>query len=92
LTLVVDVSLVRREETLAELKLLNQAIACSNSLHQLTAPLPLNWASAHTLLVAAGLLPNGPSLLTDSWRRVYVPSVAGGPLVELVSRSITPAP
>jgi general secretion pathway protein G len=92
LTLVVDVTLVRREETLAELKLLNQTIGLYNSLNLLTAPLPLTWSSAHTLLVAAGLLPNDPSLLTDGWGRAYVPSVAGGPLVALASPSITPVP
>jgi len=92
LTLVVDVTLVRREETLAELKLLNQTIVLYNGLHQLTAPLPQLWSSAFTVLVAAGLLPNDSGLLTDGWGRAYTPSVAGGPLVELVSPSITPVP
>ena len=92
LTLVVDVTLVRREETLAELKLLNQTIGLYNSLYQLTAPLSVTWSSAFTTLVAAGLLPNDSGLLTDGWGRAYVPSVAGGPLVALASPSITPVP
>ncbi len=87
LAIAVDVTPVRREETLAELLVLNQSIRHYNSLNQLSAPLSTNWPAAFSTLVATGFLPNQPDYLTDGWNQTYVAS-GGAPLVELVSPSM----
>jgi prepilin-type N-terminal cleavage/methylation domain-containing protein len=87
LTIAVNVTPVRREETLAELRVLNQSIRHYNSLYQLSAPLSTSWPAAFNTLVATGFLPNQPDYLTDGWNQSYVAS-GGAPLVELASPSM----
>lgn len=83
-----NVTPVRRERTLSELKILNQSIAHYNSLYQLSAPLSATWATAFNSLVAQGLLPNDSDYLTDGWGQPYQSAGGAGPLVELVSASL----
>jgi len=89
-TILVDVTFVRREETVAELRLLNQAITHYNDAYLATAPLSATWSTAFTTLVAKGFLPNDSDYRTDGWGAAYVGSVPGvSPLVELVSPSMS---
>lgn len=85
-----NVTFVRREETLSELKILNQTIALYNAQYQTTAPLSSTWSTAFNTLVSQGLLPNDSDYLSDGWGQAYRATVPGGPLVELSSPSLTP--
>jgi prepilin-type N-terminal cleavage/methylation domain-containing protein len=91
LSIAVDVTSVRREETLAELLLLNQSIRHYNSLYQVSAPLSTSWPTAFNTLVATGFLPNQTDYLTDGWGATYEAS-GGAPLVELLSPTMAGAP
>lgn len=86
LVIVVDVTVVRREHTRDELKVLNQAITLYNGVHMATSPLPPTWAAAFNTLVAQGYLPNDSDYLTDGWGQAYAPT--GNPVVELRSTSM----
>lgn len=86
-----DVTFVRREETLSELRILNQTVAQYNAVNQSSSPLSTTWSSAFNTLVAQGLLPNDSNYLTDGWGQPYEPTVLGGPLVELASPSLKSA-
>lgn len=86
LAIVVDFTPVRREQTLAELAILNQAIRLYNAAHQATDPLPATWKNALAKIVAKGYLPNSTAYRTDAWGDAYEAKPAGStPLVEIRS-------
>jgi prepilin-type N-terminal cleavage/methylation domain-containing protein len=88
LSIVVDVGVARREETVAELKLLNQSINAYNATYLATAPLSMVWSTAYSTLVTRGFLPTYTGYLTDGWGQAYVPVGTGSPLVELTSTNL----
>lgn len=86
LVLEVDFTPIRRERTLAELAILNQAIRLYNGAHQTTDPLPATWKNALAKIVAKGFLPSSTDYRTDAWGDAYVGKPAGAtPLVEIRS-------
>lgn len=89
LSIAVDVGVARREETTAELQLLNQAILAYNATYLASAPLPVTWSSAYSTLVTRGYLPNHAGYLTDGWNQGYIAVGTGGPLVELTSTTLS---
>lgn len=86
LSIEVDFTPIRREETLAELAVLNQAIRLYNGVHQASDPLPVTWKTALAKIVAKGFLPSSTDHRTDAWGDAYVAKPAGlAPLVEIRS-------
>jgi prepilin-type N-terminal cleavage/methylation domain-containing protein len=91
LELDVDVTWIRRERTLDQLRILNQAILLYNGLYQTTDPLPANWALALNKLVLRGLLPTTSGYLTDAWGSTFVETPAGSaPVVRVTSPNVSP--
>ena len=88
LAIVVDVGVARREETVDELTLLNQAVNAYNATYLASAPLASVWATAYSTLVTRGYLPSYTGYLTDGWDQAYVAVGSGGPLVELTSTNL----
>ncbi|MCY2960922.1 MAG: prepilin-type N-terminal cleavage/methylation domain-containing protein [Planctomycetota bacterium] len=85
----VDFTPIRREETLADLKTINQAITLYNGLHGADQPLPGTWSKALGMLVTAGFLPEAESYTNDAWGNAYVGDPDGkSPLVRAASTSI----
>lgn len=85
----VDFTPIRREETLEELKTLNQAIGLYNGLYGADKPLPSAWKKSLTMLVDAGFLPDYDVYYSDSWGNAYVGEPDGkSPLVKVASSSI----
>lgn len=84
-----NVTPIRREQTLDELKLINQAIVLYNGQFQITDPLDTQWSQAVDQLVGRGLLPSGGDYLTDAWGRAYEPDPpAVSPVVKVRSPSV----
>jgi len=84
-----NVTWIRREETLQELKVINQAIVLYNGQFQLTKPLSTTWSTALDALVAAGFLPARGDYVLDGWGKDYVADPVGkAPLVKVTSPSL----
>lgn len=89
LALPLDVTLVRRAETLAELRTIQIAIDAYNAIHLATNPLPANYVTIHARLVADGLLPAGGGYDSDAWGIGYVPDPAGvAPVTRVTSSNL----
>lgn len=85
----VDFTPIRREETLEELKTINQAVTLYNGLHGVDAPLSSTWKSALTTLVDSGFLPDFDAYAEDAWGNPYVGDPVGkSPLVRVASSSV----
>lgn len=93
LALALDVTPVLRRRTLAELALLNQAVAAYNATHLPAAPLPRAMDDLLEALVEADLLPAGlDGLDTDAWGDAYRPDPPDqDPVVILQSQNLSPA-
>ena len=86
LTLDIDVTSIRRADTLAELKTIQIAIDAWNALYLSTNPLPPNWATIYSTLVANGFLPASAGYDTDGWGNAYEPDPAGAaPVTQVTS-------
>lgn len=84
-----DATLVRRERTLATLKVLNQAVLNYNATYQATEPLPANWSQALSRLVLRGYLPSATGLENDAFGSPFVGVPAGvAPLVRVGSTNV----
>lgn len=89
LTLDVDVTWIRREKTLAQLRVLNQAIVLYNGQYQTTDPLPASWTLALDKLVFRGVLPSTSGYQTDAWGSAFVEDPAGSaPVVSVTSPNV----
>lgn len=89
LTLIVDVTVVRREVTLDELRTVNQAILLYNADHLPDTPLSTTFATLLSTLVATGYLPSSTRYETDGWSSVYVPDPPGlSPVVRVTSTNL----
>jgi general secretion pathway protein G len=86
----VDVTPVRRAQTLAELKTINIAISAYNALNLPSSPLPSDYASIKSTLVSGGYLPGSTSAYdTDGWGSAYAPDPPGGsPVVAVASPNL----
>jgi hypothetical protein len=89
LSVVVDFTVVRREETLRELTILNLAITLYNATWLVTDPLSTDWGTARNQLVTRGYLPADTDLATDEWGLAYSADPAGmTPVVRVRSSSL----
>lgn len=88
--LTVDVTPVRREETLEELAVINTAVTAYNQVFLKTDPLPTTWRIALRKLQQRGYLPSGDKTLeTDGWGSYYVPDPPGKmPVVKISSPNL----
>jgi len=85
----VDVEWLRRDQTLEELRTINQAITTYNAERLSSAPLDVNWPTALESLAAAGMLPAQGGFSTDAWGRPYVADPPGkAPLLRVQSSSL----
>jgi general secretion pathway protein G len=86
----VDVTPVRRAQTLAELKTINAAIGAYNALNLPGSPLPSDYPSILSTLVTGGYLPGGTSAYdTDGWGSAYAPDPpAASPVVAVASPNV----
>lgn len=87
LTLPLDVTFIRRDDTIAELRTIQIAIDAYNALYLTTNPLPANWSTIYSRLISNGLLPPGAGYDTDGWAQAYVPDPPGAVPVTRVSSS-----
>lgn len=67
----IDITPIRREETLVRLQIINQAIRSYNAVHFDTAPLATSWGTAFSQLVSSGYLPNSIDYQQDAWRDTF---------------------
>ena len=89
--LVVNVTPILRELTLAELAVINTAIVQYNATYVSTNPLPANWPVALSMLESQGYLPTGSGYGTDEWGSAYVEVPAGvTPVTEVTSVNVGP--
>jgi len=68
-----DVTMLRRAETLERLAILNTAIQSYNAVMQSKKSLPADFGSIHTALVVKGFLPSSSAFETDAWADAFVP-------------------
>ena len=81
-----DVTFIRRQATLSELSIINQAVSLYNAQYMVSAPLPLNWRTALNRLVARRFLPAGTTYLGDGWNQNYVADPSNRtPVVKITS-------
>ncbi|MCC7015120.1 MAG: prepilin-type N-terminal cleavage/methylation domain-containing protein [Planctomycetes bacterium] len=89
LEIALDVTWIRRQQTLDELKLINQAVQLYNGLYLTTDPLDSDWSSALDQLVLRGMLPTKAEYLNDAWGVPYVSDPQGlTPVVRIQSTSV----
>jgi len=88
----IDVTHLRRAETLDRLKTLNQAISAYNVLYLLSDPLPTSTNGVLAALVASGLLPDDARYAVDAWGDAFVTDPVGQtPVVRMNSTHLQPA-
>ena len=86
LTVEIDVTPVRREETLDRLETINQAITQYNDQYLPRQPLPLSYDALLAKLVSSGCLPAVQRFALDGWGDTFVPDPSGkSPVVEVTS-------
>lgn len=89
LVLQVNVTIVRRDETVAELRTIQIAIDAYNAVNLVSSPLPANWASIYSSLISNGLLPPAGGYDTDGWGNAYQPDPLGAvPVTRVTSSSL----
>lgn len=89
LSVTVDVTPVRREETLNQLRKINLAIDSYNATYLVSDPLPSNYSSLLSKLVAKGYLPSTRPFETDAWGSPFQADPAGAmPVVQVRSTNI----
>jgi general secretion pathway protein G len=72
LAITLDVTPIRREQTLETMKIVNQAIQLYNAVWLSTDPLPASYSSLLSKLVSRGYLPSAPPFSTDGWGDAFV--------------------
>ena len=88
-TTVLNVTYLRRKETLRRLEIVNQAITLYNGTWLGTDPLSTDWATAFTQLVTRGYLPNDTTLRTDGWGTDFDENPVGvSPVVQVQSTNL----
>ncbi len=90
LVLDLDVTPLRREETLDRLRIANSAIQRYNAALDVGEPgLPADWSTARATLVTAGYLPNDTRYQTDAWGADFVEDPVGlTPVVRIKSTNL----
>lgn len=89
LSVTIDFTPIRREQTLAEMAIINRAILNYNAVYQTTNPLSANWTLALRRLILTGFLPNSTEYQRDAWNRAYTADPAGAaPMVKVRSPSL----
>lgn len=91
--LVISAIPVLRELTMAELRVINAAVAQYNSVFLSTTPLSGNWSVARAALESAGFLPPSASYDRDAWGTDYTGNPPGvSPLTAVISPNIAVPP
>ncbi len=72
-----NVTPIRREQTLDRLEVINQAIQLYNGQYQTTAPLSTSYTALFNQLVTKGFLPNSSEYKEDAWGDAFTPVPAG---------------
>ncbi len=86
ITTVLNVTYLRRRESLRRLEIVNQAIQQYNGTWMGTDPLSTDWPTAFQQLVTRGFLPNDASLRVDGWGTDWEEDPAGiSPVVQVRS-------
>jgi prepilin-type N-terminal cleavage/methylation domain-containing protein len=90
LTVDLDVTPLRRVETLDRLGIINPAVKRYNTeKSDIDPPLPASWASARSILIANGYLPNDSRYQTDAWGSNLIEDPAGmTPVVRVKSVNV----
>jgi len=91
--LITDVTSIRRDITKERIHRLQIAINQYNAYYltadpMTTQPLPANFATIMTKLIAAGLIPTGSDLATDAWGDAFVPTPALSPVLAVTSSNL----
>lgn len=82
----VDVTPIRREETLAQLDTLNRAIGLYNAQYLPDDPLSTKYGTLLARLVTSGFLPDAGPYQVDGWGSAFTPDPAGkSPVVAVTS-------
>ncbi len=86
----VNVTPVRRAQTVAELKTINAAIQAYNAVNLPSSPLPSDYPSILSTLVTGGYMPGGTSTYdADGWGSAYAPDPpAGSPVGAVASPNV----
>ncbi len=88
----VDVTPIRREETLAQLDTLNRAIGLYNAQYLPDDPLSTKYSTLLSRLVSTGFLPAAVAYQVDGWGNAFVSDPAGkSPVVAVSSTSLASA-
>ncbi len=86
---VLNVTYLRRKESLRRLEIVNQAIQLYNGTWMGTDPLSTDWPTAFGQLVSRGFLPNDATLRTDGWGSDFDEHPAGvSPVVQVRSTNL----
>ena len=86
LQIVLNVTFIRREKSLATLKTINQAITLYNGVTPALPALSTIWSTAFSQLVGQGLLPNDTAYSMDGWGDAFQADPAGmAPVVRVRS-------
>ena len=67
-----DVTSIRRQQTIQTLEILNQAIGHYNALNSGSLPLPIHFDELLSLLVTNGFLPEREGFTSDGWGQPFV--------------------
>ncbi len=89
-TLDLDVTPLRREETFDRLEIINAAVQRYNAEKGVGDPaLPANWAAAFAILLGQGYLPNDSRYQVDAWGTAFVEDPVGAlPVVRVKSTNV----
>ena len=82
LSIDVNVTFLRREATLDQLRIINQAVSAYNATYAFAPPLPTTYASIRTTLTTEGLLP-ASGYDVDAWGTAFEPEAT--PVVKIRS-------
>jgi len=86
IAITLDVTPIRRDQTLATLEIVNRAIGQYNTSWLATDPLPANYSTILSKLVTKGYLPASEPFATDGWGDALVPDPVGRtPVVQVGS-------
>jgi prepilin-type N-terminal cleavage/methylation domain-containing protein len=92
LRIALDVTWIRRDQTAAELQLINQAVQRYNAVYQSSNPLSTSWPTALNSLVARGFLPAATDYQLDGWGQSYEADPPNKtPVVKIQSPSLVSA-
>jgi general secretion pathway protein G len=89
LAIALDFTPIRRQKTLEQLRIIDQAVFLYNGRYQTAEPLPADYAAALARLVQRGFLPAAAPFARDAWGVAFTSDPEGrAPLVKVKSKSM----